>query len=69
MGELQDQHTNIITQAASATGLCHEATAEQETSSKTVMIPDLFESFGSRTPVLNPHYSQINEEAVEWASR
>lgn len=34
----------------------------------TVMIPDLFESFLSRTPKVNPHYEVVRDDALKWAS-
>ncbi|KAG4419576.1 hypothetical protein IFR04_007278 [Cadophora malorum] len=34
----------------------------------TVIIPDLFESFLSRTPKVNPHYEVVRDAALDWAS-
>lgn len=34
----------------------------------TVIIPDLFESFLSRTPKANPHYEVVRDAALDWAS-
>jgi hypothetical protein len=45
-----------------------EAVAEGPTS-QTVVIPDFFESFMSRTPTVNPHYHEVGEQAMEWISR
>jgi len=36
---------------------------------ETVMIPDIFESFLSRVPTLNPHYEKVYQESVDWSAR
>ncbi|KAF2114477.1 isoprenoid synthase domain-containing protein [Lophiotrema nucula] len=38
------------------------------TASGTVTIPDLFESFLSQRPTINPHYVQVQEECMDWVS-
>lgn len=45
-----------------------EATVEEPTS-QSVVIPDFFESFMSRTPTVNPYYHEVGEQAMEWISR
>lgn len=43
---------------------------DQDSSSgvTTVVIPDIFESFMARAPVVNPHYDSVNAQALKWAS-
>lgn len=41
----------------------------QNISPGSVIIPDLFESFLSRIPSVNPHYQAVAEDSINWISR
>jgi hypothetical protein len=36
---------------------------------RTVKIPDIFESFMSRLPAINPLYEPVRVQALDWASK
>jgi hypothetical protein len=69
MAEAQGQESDTLTETATTKVVLHDGVPGQAAPSKTVVIPDLFESFLSRAPTINPHYHQVSEEAAQWASR
>jgi hypothetical protein len=68
MADVNDRVSDTMTEDATANILHHDDVLGQAAPLNTVVIPDLFESFGSRIPTINPHYCQVSEEAVEWTS-
>lgn len=49
-----------------ALGTCREDQAPQQHELKRVKIPDLFVSFVSQRPRLNPYYEVMKNESEEW---
>lgn len=46
-----------------------ERNSNSTPSLKRIKIPDIFESFMSRPPTVNPLYESVRDEALEWANK
>lgn len=67
-----ESHTEDIEfrkESQNVSGDPEDSSYASESSSQRITIPDLFESFLSRKPSINPSYTTVAEQSIDWISR
>ena len=65
----QPIHLQREAEKPAATEMCHTNQPPLESEMKKVVIPDLFISFVSQRPRVNPHYEVMKKESEAWMKR